>query len=284
MTLEAIHPTAIVDAKAALGRDVRIGPFSIVGPEVTLGDGAELGHHVTLESRVEIGPRARVGHGAVLGGRPQDLKYKEGTPSGVRIGAETVVREYVTIHRATRPESWTEIGERCLIMALSHVAHDCRLGKGVIVINYAGITGYCDIGDYATVGGSTGLAPFTRVGAYAYIGGLAKVNADVPPYMMVDGTPASVRSVNVIGLRRAGIAPADRRAVQDAHRLLYRSGLGPRRALERMRSELPPNPLVEALMQFVASSKRGICGPPGGWAASGRPDEAAAESESEGVV
>jgi UDP-N-acetylglucosamine acyltransferase len=190
----------------------------------------------------------------------------------------------VTIHRATRPESWTEIGERCLIMALSHVAHDCRLGKGVIVINYAGITGYCEIGDYATVGGSTGLAPFTRVGAYAYIGGLAKVNGDVPPYMMVDGAPASVRSVNVIGLRRAGIALADRRAVQDAHRLLYRSGLAPRRALERMRSELPPNPLVEALMQFVASSKRGVCGPSGGWAAGGRPDEAAAESESEGVV
>lgn len=283
MTFEAIHPTAIVDAKAALGRNVRIGPFSIIGPDVSLGDGVELGHQVTLEGRVEIGTGARIGHGAILGGKPQDLKYKEGTPSGVRIGAETVVREYVTIHRASRPESWTEIGDRCLIMALSHVAHDCRLGKGVIVINYAGITGYCEIGDYATVGGSAGVAPFTRVGAYAYIGGMAKVVADVPPYMLVDGTPACVRSVNVIGMRRAGIAPADRRAVQDAHRLLYRSGLAPGRALERVRSELAPNPLVETLIQFVASTKRGICGPPGGWAG-GRQDEASAESEPEGVV
>jgi UDP-N-acetylglucosamine acyltransferase len=282
MTLEAIHPTAIVDTKAVLGRDVRIGPLSIVGPEVTLGDGAELGHHVTLEGRVEIGPRARIGHGAVLGGRPQDLKYKEGTPSGVRIGAETVVREYVTIHRASRPESWTEIGAGCLIMALSHVAHDCRLGKGVIVINYAGITGYCDVDDFATVGGSSGLAPFTRVGAYAYIGGLSKVNTDVPPYMLVEGSPARVRSVNVIGMRRAGIPANDRRAVQNAHRLLYRSGLSPQRAVERMR-ELPPNPLVETLIRFVTSAKRGVCGPPGGWG-TGRRAEASVESEPEDGV
>jgi UDP-N-acetylglucosamine acyltransferase len=283
MTFEAIHPTAIVDTKATLGRDVRIGPYSIVGPEVTLGDGVEIGHHVTLESRMEIGPRARIGHGAVLGGRPQDLKYKEGTPSGVRIGAETVVREYVTIHRASQPESWTEIGAQCLIMALSHVAHDSRLGKGVIVINYAGITGYCDVGDYVTIGGATGLAPFTRVGSYAYVGGMAKVSADVPPYMLVEGSPANVRSVNVIGMRRAGISAGDRRAVQDAHRLLYRSGLSPHRALERLR-ELPPNGLVETLIQFVASAKRGICGPPGGWAGSGREGEESAEGEPEGVV
>jgi UDP-N-acetylglucosamine acyltransferase len=168
-------------------------------------------------------------------------------------------------------------------MALSHVAHDSRLGKGVIVINYAGITGYCTIGDHVTIGGSSGLAPFTRVGAYAYIGGLAKVNADVPPYMLVEGSPANVRSVNVIGMRRAGIPASDRRAVQDAHRLLYRSGLSPGRALERLR-ELPPNPLVENLIQFVASAKRGICGPPGGWGPSGRTGEESPESEPEGVV
>jgi UDP-N-acetylglucosamine acyltransferase len=284
MTLEAIHPTAVVDSKATLGRDVRIGAFSVVGPEVTLGDDAELGHHVTLESRVEIGPRARVGHGAVLGGKPQDLKYKEGTPSGVRIGAETIISEYVTIHRAARPESWTEIGPQCLIMGLSHVAHDCRVGKGVIIINYAGLTGHCQIGDYATIGGQTGIAPFTRVGAYAYVGGCSKVTADVPPYMLIDGAPATVRGVNVIGLRRAGIAPADRRALQNAHRLLYRSGLTPQRALERIRHELPPNALVETLVQFVVSAKRAICGPPGGWGAKELGADASAESEQEGVL
>src|SRR5204862_3955057 len=108
------------------------GAFSIVGPEVTVDDDAELGHHVILEGRVAIGARARIGHGVVLGGTPQDLKFKAGTPSGVRIGAGTVVREYVTVHRSTKPEGWTEIGRDCLIMALSHIAHDCRLGHGVI--------------------------------------------------------------------------------------------------------------------------------------------------------
>jgi UDP-N-acetylglucosamine acyltransferase len=283
MTLEAIHPTAIVDPKATLGRDVRIGAFSIIGPEVTLGDGVELGHHVILESRVDVGPRVRIGHGAVLGGKPQDLKYKEGTASGVRIGAETVIREYVTIHRSAQPESWTDIGPQCLIMALSHVAHDCRVGKGVIVINYAGLTGYCEIGDYVTVGGQTGFAPFTRVGAYAYIGGCSRINADIPPYMLALGSPCTVRSVNVIGLRRAGIAAGDRRAVQAAHRLLYRSGLTPHRALERIRREVPSNPLVDTLVEFVASARRGICGPPGGWRGAGQEGEAA-ENEREGVL
>jgi UDP-N-acetylglucosamine acyltransferase len=283
MTLEAIHPTALVDPKATLGRDVRIGAFSIVGPEVVLGDGVELGHHVILESRVEVGPRARIGHGAAVGGKPQDLKYQDGTPSGVRVGAETVVREYVTIHRATRPESWTEIGPRCLIMALSHIAHDCRVGQGVIIINYAGLTGHCEVGDYATIGGYTGIIPFVRVGTYAYMGGCGKITADLPPYMLAEGTPATVRSVNVIGLRRAGVPPADRRAVQDAHRLLYRSGLAPQRALERIRAELPPNRLVDTLVEFVASARRGICAPPGGWGGAG-PEGDRAESEQEGVL
>lgn len=260
-----IHPTAIVDPKATLGPGVRIGAFSIVGPEVTLGEGVELGHRAILEGRVEVGARARIGHGAMLGGEPQDLKYKAGTPSGVRVGAETVIREYVTIHRATSADGWTEIGSRCLIMAMSHVAHDCRIGQGVIIINYAGITGHCQIGDYATVGGYAGVAPFVRVGSYAYVGGHSKVTADLPPFMLADGAPATVRSVNVIGLRRAGVLAADRRAVQETHRLLYRSGLGPGRAVERIRRELPANRLVQTLVEFVTSARRGICAPPGGW-------------------
>lgn len=285
MTSETIHPTAIVDPKAGLGRDVRIGAFSIVGPEVTLGDGAEVGHHVILEGRVEVGPRVRIGHGTAVGGQPQDLKYKEGTPSGVRIGPETVIREYVTIHRASRPESWTDIGPRCLIMAVSHIAHDCRVGKGAIIISYAGLTGHCEIGDYATIGGLTGVGPYTRVGAYAYLGGCAKLTVDLPPYMLADGIPATVRGVNVIGLRRAGIPPADRRAVRDAHRLLYRSGLTPQRALERVRRELAANRLVETLVEFVAAARRGICGPSGGWGGVGSQGElgAGADTEREGV-
>ena len=257
---EAVHPTALVDPHARLGARVRIGAYTVVGPEVVLGDDVELGHHVVLEGRVELAGGVRVGHGGVLGGMPQDLKFKEGTPSGVRIGSGTVLREYVTIHRATTPESWTEVGRDCLIMGLAHVAHDSRVGDGVIVINYAGITGHCQIGDGVTVGGMVGMVPFTRIGAGAYVGGMAKLTADVPPYMLVEGQPAVARGVNVIGLRRAGMVPAERRVLQDAYRLLFRSGLTPQRALERMREELPACPPLLTLLDFIAGAKRhGIC-------------------------
>ena len=147
-------------------------------------------------------------------------------------------------------------------MATCHVAHDCRLGDGVVVINYAGLTGHCEIGDRATIGGYAGIVPFTRVGALAYIGGCAKVNKDVPPFMLADGNLATVRGVNVIGLRRAGVGLTERRALRDAHRLLYRSGFTPPAALERIRRELDLTPHVKELAAFVEASKRGILGPP----------------------
>jgi UDP-N-acetylglucosamine acyltransferase len=257
---EAVHPSALVDPRARLGARVRIGAYSVVGPEIVLGDDVELGHHVVLEGRVELAAGVRVGHGGVLGGVPQDLKFKDGTPSGVRIGAGTVLREYVTIHRATTPEAWTEIGRQCLIMGLSHVAHDSRLGDEVIVINYAGITGHCQIGDRVTVGGMVGMVPFTRIGTGAYVGGMAKINADVPPYMIVEGQPAVARGVNVVGLRRAGMAAAERRVLQDAYRLLYRRGLTPKRAVDRIREELPGCPSLATLLEFIAGATRhGIC-------------------------
>jgi UDP-N-acetylglucosamine acyltransferase len=260
MTAGEVHPTAIVDPKATLGAGVRIGAFSVVGPEVTLSTGAAIGHHCVLEGRVEIGERVTVGHGSLLGGRPQDLKFRDETPSGVRIGADTAIREYVTIHRATSAGGWTEIGSGCLLMVMCHVAHDCRVGDGSIIINFAGITGHCQIGDRATIGGYVGLVPFTRIGAHAYVGGWSRVNADIPPYMLAEGNPAVAYGINVVGLRRAGIGAADRRVLQDAYRLLYRSGLAPRRAVERMRQELPAVPPVTSLLDFIAGARRGICG------------------------
>jgi UDP-N-acetylglucosamine acyltransferase len=257
---DAIHPSALVDPHARLGARARIGAYTLVGPDVVLGDDVELGHHVVLEGLVEVGAGVRIGHGGIVGGAPQDLKFKDDTRSGVRIGSGTVLREYVTIHRATTAEGWTEVGRDCLIMGLAHVAHDSRLGDGVIVINYAGITGHCQIGDRVTVGGMVGMVPFTRIGTGAYVGGMAKLTADVPPYMLVEGQPAVARGVNVIGLRRAGMTAAERRALQDAYRLLYRSGLTPARALERIREELPACPPLLALLDFIAGATRhGIC-------------------------
>jgi UDP-N-acetylglucosamine acyltransferase len=258
--IDAIHPSALIDPGARLGARVRVGAYSVVGPGVTLGDDVELGHHVVLEGQVELASGVRIGHGAVVGGAPQDLKFKGGTRSGVRIGAGTVLREYVTVHRATTPEGWTEIGRECLIMGLAHVAHDCRLGDHVIVINYAGLTGHCHIEDRVTIGGMVGMVPFTRIGTGAYVGGMAKINADIPPYMMVDGQPATARGVNVIGIRRAGMGAPERRVLQDAFRLLYRTGLAPQRAVERIREELPACAPLTTLLDFIAGATRhGIC-------------------------
>ncbi|MFQ5827987.1 MAG: acyl-ACP--UDP-N-acetylglucosamine O-acyltransferase [Candidatus Methylomirabilia bacterium] len=261
MTVEPIHQTAVIDLGARLAAGVRVGAYAVIGPEVELGPEVEIGHHVVLEGRVTVGARTRIGHGSVIGGPPQDLKYKPGTPSGVRIGEETVIREYVTIHRAATEHGWTEIGQQTLIMTMSHIAHDCKIGNHVIIINYAGLTGHVQVEDRATVGGLSGVHPFARVGMYAYIGGCSKVVQDVPPFVTVDGIPATARSVNVVGLKRAGIGLEDRRLIQVAYRILYRSGLSPRGAIERIRGELTPTSLLTHLAEFLETSKLGICGP-----------------------
>lgn len=272
-----IHPTALIDPRAELASDVRVGPYSIIGPEVRVGAGAEIGAHVVLEGRVRVGARGRVGHGAIIGGVPQDLKFREGTPVGVALGDDTVVREYVTIHRATHEGHDTVVGRHCLIMASSHVAHDCVLGDHVIVINYAGLTGHITVGDRVTIGGLTGIHPFSRIGTYAYIGGCSKVTQDVPPFVIADGAPAVARGVNVVGMRRGGIDAASRRRVQTAFRLLYRSGIAPGSAVKRVRAELGDHPLVAQLVEFVETAKRGVVPGPG------RGDHDRAEAVEEGI-
>jgi len=271
-----IHPTAVVERGAELAPDVRVGPYSVIGPEVRVDAGTEIGAHVVLEGRVRVGARCRVGHGAIIGGVPQDLKFREGTPVGVTPGDDTVIREYVTIHRATHEGHDTTVGRHCLIMGSSHVAHDCVLGDHIILINYAGLTGHITVEDRVTVGGLTGVHPFSKIGTYAYIGGCSKVTQDVPPFMMVDGAPAVARAVNLVGMRRGGIDAASRLKMKAAFRLLYRAGIAPGSAIKDVRRELGGHPLVDRLVEFVESSKRGVVsGPDRG----GRRPAAALEEE-----
>jgi len=253
-----IHPTSIVEPGAQLAAGVVIGPYSLIGPSVTIGPCSEIGAHVVLEGRVRLGARCRVGHGALIGGMPQDLKFREGLPVGVRVGDDTVIREYVTVHRATHEGRDTRIGSRCLVMVSSHVAHDCVVGDEVIIINCAGLTGHVTVEDRATIGGFTGIHPFTRIGTYAYVGGWAKVTQDVPPFVMADGVPATARGVNVIGMRRGGVDGEGRRQVRAAFRILYRSGLAPAAAAARLKAELGGHPLVARLVDFIEHSGRGI--------------------------
>jgi UDP-N-acetylglucosamine acyltransferase len=277
---ELIHRTALVDPKVQLGSGVKIGPFCVVSADARLAADVELGPHVVLEGRVELGAGVRVGAGTVIGADPQDIKFKPSTVSGVRVGAGTVIREDVTIHRATKADGFTEVGAGCFLMSTCHIGHDSRIGDGAIIVTLVAVGGHSDIGEYATIGGVSGVIQFTRIGAFAFVGGCAKVGRDIPPYITADGNPCVAHGINVVGLRRAGMPPADRRVLQEAYRLLYRSGLAPGRALERMRSDLPPTPAVARLIEFVAApSRRGIIPPKGGWRGAAAESTEGLESE-----
>ena len=254
-----IHPTAVVHPGAQLGKGVRLGPYAIVGEGVCIGDDVEIGPHAVLEGRLEVGARCQIFAGAAVGLPPQDLKWKPGTPSGVRIGEGTVVREYTTIHRATTPDGWTTIGKDCYLMAQGHVAHDCQIGDGVIMTGYAALTGFVQVGDRAVIYGMTGFHQYVRIGTLAMVSGCSRISQDVPPYFIVEGNPAEVRGVNIVGLRRAGVSAEVRLNLQRAYKILYRSGRAPGPALAQVRTEVEPSPEIERLCDFIASSKRGIC-------------------------
>ena len=253
-----IHPTAIVEPGAELATGVVVGPYSLIGSSVTIGPGSEIGAHVVLEGRVSLGARCRIGHGALIGGVPQDFKFREGLPVGVDVGDDTVIREYVTVHRATHEGRDTRIGSRCLVMVSSHVAHDCVVGDEVIIINYAGLSGHVTVEDRATIGGLTGIHPFTRIGTYAYVGGWAKVTQDVPPFMMADGNLAQTRTVNKPGLERNGVSEEAQNALKQAYKILFREKLTISNALTRIEADLPDLPEIRHRVQFGRTSERGL--------------------------
>jgi UDP-N-acetylglucosamine acyltransferase len=194
--------------------------------------------------------------GAIVGHAPQDLAYK-GAPTFTRIGDHNQIREYVTIHRGTKPESATVIGNENFIMAYCHIAHNCELGNQVILVNQASLTGYCIVEDQAFLSGMTGFHQFTRIGRLAMVSALSACNKDVPPFMICGGRPAVVLSINVVGLRRAGIAEPVRNEIKKAYKVLYRSGLAVSNALEKIKEELT-SPEVQHLVGFIESSERGI--------------------------
>jgi len=253
-----IHPTALVAPGACLGRGVVVGPFSLIEEGVTIGDGCEIGPRVTLFPGTELGPRCRLHANVVLGDLPQDLNFRGGE-SWVRIGADCILREGVTVHRGTAPGTATEIGPECLLMAHSHVGHNARLGHGVILANGALLAGYSEVGDRAFVSGNCLIHQFTRVGRLAMMAGGSAAQMDVPPFCITRSlTVNTVIGLNVIGLRRAGIPSEERQSIKTAFDLLYRRGLGIARALDLI-SAGPMTDSVRELYDFVRASKRGIC-------------------------
>lgn len=254
--LGEIHPTALIHPRAKLGRGVIVGPYSIIGPDVSVGDQTEIGSNVVLENRVNIGRRNRIFHGAVIGTAPQDLKY-DGADSLVDIGDDNIIREYVTINIATEEQTVTRVGDRCLLMAYAHVAHDSRLGNDVIMANSVNLAGHVQIDDYAIIGGMCAVHQFVCIGAHAFVGGLSRISKDVPPFVKVAGIPPIPAGINSIGLERRGFDEEQIARAKHAYRLLYRRGLRREEALEQI-LDGGRDPVAEVFREFFSRAHRGI--------------------------
>lgn len=253
-----IHPTAIVEPGAQLDPDVTVGPHACVGPLTKIGAGTEIRHHATVEGRTIIGENNVIFPYACLGGRTQDKKYSGGEP-GLRIGDGNVFREFCTVHTATAPENETVIGNRNYFLAYTHVAHDCRLGNGVLMSNNGTLAGHVILEDHAVIMGFGAVHQYCRIGRCAMLGACSKLVQDIPPFMLADGNPAAVRTINKTGLERAGFSPQEIDLAKRIYKILYREGLNRSQALARMREDsLADSPLTRAVTAFTAQSERGL--------------------------
>ncbi len=253
-----IHPTALVDAKAEIESDVEIGPYSVIHGDVHIGSGVRIGSHVVIEPYVTIGPGCQIFQYAALGAVPQSVKF-DGEKTFVKIGRGTVLREFVTVHRGTGfGGGITEIGEENYLMAYTHVAHDCRTGRKVMMANNATLAGHIVIGDHATIGGLTAVHQFVRIGQYAFIGGKSAVVKDVPPFVIAAGDRVRLHGLNSVGLKRHGFSPQSLSALKKTYRIIFRIGLTLNEAIERVKAEVEQVPEVVTFIEFIQSSSRGI--------------------------
>ena len=256
--LRKIHETAVIYPGARLGRDVEVGPYSVIGENVFIGDGTKIGSHVVIEGWTTIGRECQIHHGACVGNAPQDLKFK-GEKTFVYIGDNTVIREFVTINRATGEGEETRIGSNCLLMGTVHIAHNCVVGNNVVISNHAGLAGHVTVEDRAIISGLTGVHQFVKIGRNAMVGGASKVVQDVPPFVIADGRPARVCGLNSVGIARAGLSEDVRRNLKRAYRILFRSGLKLSEAITTMEQELDSSEPVDHLLRFLRNVNRGIC-------------------------
>lgn len=254
-----IHPTAVVDSGATFAEDVEIGAYCVIGPDVTLGPGTRLRSHVVIESLTTLGANCEVFPGTVLGGPPQDRKFK-GERTFLTIGDNNIIREHVTIHRATGAGNATIIGNDNLIMADCHIGHNCIVGNGNMMSNMIGLSGHITVEDKVIFGGLVGVHQFARIGRLAMLGGYSKVVQDIPPFMMADGRPCKVLDLNVIGLRRAGVSARSRADLKQAYKLLYRSDMNMTQAVEAIEAELEPGPELDYLLDFIRKIRFGSFG------------------------
>ncbi len=253
-----IHPTALISPKADIDADVDIGPYTIVGDHVAIHTGTVVGPHVTIDPYVEIGPECHIFQFASIGALPQAIKF-QGEVTHVKIGRKTVVREFATINRGTGfGGGITEVGDENLLMAYTHVAHDCKTGRGVILANNATLAGHITVEDYVTIGGLTALHQFVRIGKHAYIGGKSAVVKDVPPFVIAAGDRAKLHGLNRVGLKRHGYSDEALAMLKKTYRLIFRIGLTLNEAIARVNAEVDRTPEVDYFLAFIRDSQRGL--------------------------
>lgn len=252
-----ISDKAAVDPRAIIGQDVEIGPFCVVGPDVSIGAGTRLENNVSLLGRVTLGTYNRLYPGVVIGGEPQDLSYR-GSETQVIIGDHNVFRESVTVNRGSEKEDGiTQIGDYCYLMACSHVAHDCKISDRVVMANGVLLGGHVRVYDHATLSGGTGVHHFATIGAYSFVSGLSRVLHDVPPFMLLEGSPCRPRCVNVVALKRNDFPQDDIASLSEAHRLIFRAKVGLDHAREILRGKGMFTPVVNHLLSFIQSQQEG---------------------------
>jgi UDP-N-acetylglucosamine acyltransferase len=253
-----VHPTAIIHPDARLAQDVEVGPFCTIEQDVEIGAGSRLDPYAQVLRYTRVGQNCRIHSQAVIGGEPQDMKFR-GEPSTLEIGDNTVIREFVTIHRGTEGGGGvTRVGNSCLLMAYVHVAHDCILGDHVILSNAAMLAGHVVIGSHAVVGGMTGVHQFVHIGEHAFVGAMSGLPQDVPPYLLASGSRARLHGPNIIGLRRHGFSQEFLNALRSCYRRIFRSETPRRQALEESFKEFGHLTELGVFFDFIRNSERGL--------------------------
>jgi UDP-N-acetylglucosamine acyltransferase len=254
-----IHPTAIVSSKAKIGANIYVGPYAIVEDDVEIGDDCSIGAHAVIYDGARIGNRVKIFQAASVANHPQDLKFKNEKTLFV-IGDDTVVREFVTLHRGTIETGKSEVGKNCLLMAYSHIPHDCSVGDNCIIANAVQIGGHVSIEEYVIIGGLAAVHQFCIVGKHAMIGGGIRIPQDVPPFVLVGGEPAKYAGINVVGLKRRGFSTQDIEILKTAYGYLYSRSLNITQARKKIEAEMSDNKYVQDILVFLEKSKRGIIG------------------------
>ena len=253
-----IHPTAIIEAGAQLDEGVTVGAYAYIGPHVQIASGTEVMHHATVDGNTTLGNDNEIHPYAYIGGKTHDLKYKGGIHR-LKIGNHNVFREYATVHCATAEDLLTEMGDHNVILAYSHIAHECKVGNHLVMSSHAALGGHVEVGHHVNVGWGVGIHQFCRLGDQCMAAATATVLQDIPPFFTASGNPAEVRGINKVGLQRAGFSEAAISGVRKAYKQIYKKGLNRSQAIESIiDSELSQIDEVQELVAFIKASERGI--------------------------